>query len=154
MTQLDKKDTAILAALQQNGRQSVTELAASVGLSDTPCLRRIRRLEQEGYIQGYGALLDHRKAGFEVIVYASLRLSENSDKAAERFETAVALLPEVMECSVITGSHDYLLKIVARDLLAYERFVKKSLGSLPGVAGIESTLVLKQTFSRNALPLE
>ncbi|WP_372871235.1 Lrp/AsnC family transcriptional regulator [Shewanella sp.] len=154
MTALDKKDSAILAALQQQGRQSVTELAASVGLSDTPCLRRIRRLEQEGYITGYSAQLDHRKAGFDVIVYASLRLSENSDKAAERFETAVALLPEVMECSVITGSHDYLLKIVARDLLAYERFVKKSLGGLPGIAGIESTLVLKQTFSRTALPLE
>lgn len=153
MSELDKKDLAILCALQRDGRQSVTDLAASVGLSDTPCLRRIRRLEQEGYISGYTAQLDPRKAGFEVIVYASLRLSENSFSAAERFEQAVELLPEVMECSVITGGHDYLLKIVARDLLAYERFVKKSLGSLPYVAAIESTVVLKQTFSRSALPL-
>ncbi|QYJ75174.1 MULTISPECIES: Lrp/AsnC family transcriptional regulator [Shewanella] len=154
MSQLDKKDLALLAALQRNGRQSITELAASVNLSDTPCLRRIRRLEQEGYITGYTAAINHRKAGFEVIVYASVRLSENSDRAAEQFETAVALLPEVMECSVITGAHDYLLKIVAKDLLAYERFVKKSLGSLPGVSGIESTVVLKQTFCRTALPLD
>lgn len=106
MGQLDKKDLAILAALQRNGRQSITELAASVNLSDTPCLRRIRRLEQEGYITGYSAAINHRKAGFEVIVYASVRLSENSDRAAEQFEAAVALLPEVMECSVITGAHD------------------------------------------------
>ncbi|QSX29903.1 MULTISPECIES: Lrp/AsnC family transcriptional regulator [Shewanella] len=150
---MDKKDLAIIDRLQRDGRISISELAASLNMSDTPCIRRIRKLEQDGVISGYAAQLDPHKAGFNVIVYAAIRLSENSDTAAERFETAVAKLPEVMECSVITGSHDYLLKIVARDLPAYERFVKKSLGSLPAIAGIESTLVLKQTFSRTALPL-
>lgn len=152
-TDLDKKDLSILAILQRNGRIAISELADKINLSDTPCLRRIRKLEQTGVITGYGAQLNSQAVGLNVLVYASVRLTENSDIYAELFEQAVAELDHVMECSIVTGAHDYILKIVATDLLSYESFVKKSLGSLKFIASIESTVVLKQTFTRNILPL-
>ncbi|MCE9687972.1 Lrp/AsnC family transcriptional regulator [Shewanella sp. AS16] len=151
---MDKKDLNILALLQRRGRMTMAELASGMNMSDTPCLRRVKKLEQDKVITGYSAQLDPQKLGLNVIVYAFIRLTENSDSSAELFERAMDGLEQVMECSVITGAHDYLLKIVARDLLDYESFVKKSLGSLKCIAGIESTVVLKQTFSRTALPLE
>ena len=153
MKALDSKDKQILIILQKEGRISVAELATRLNLSDTPCLRRIKRLEQDGYIQGYSARLDAQALALDVVVYASVRLTENSDSYAEQFEQQMALLDPVLECSVITGAHDYLLKIVAHNLLEYERFVKQSLGSLKCIASIESTVVLKQTFSRHQLPI-
>jgi len=92
--------------------------------------------------------------GFNAVIYVFIRLTENSNISADLFENAMKKLPEVLECSVITGSHDYLLKIIANDLLSYESFVKKSLGSLTCISSIESTVVLKQTFARGELPIE
>jgi len=151
---LDSKDLNILAILQKQGRIAISELAARLNMSDTPCLRRVRKLEQTGVISGYAAQIEPKEVGLNVVVYAFVRLTENSDHHAERFETAMQSLEQVMECSVVTGAHDYVLKIVASDLLSYESFVKKSLGSLNCIAGIESTVVLKQNFSRNTLPLK
>ena len=150
---LDKKDHQLLRLLQTHGRTSVSELATHVNLSDTPCLRRIKKLESSNVICGYHAALNPRALGLNVLVYAFVRLSQNSVGAAQMFEEQVEKLNHVLECSVISGSYDYLLKIIAADLESYESFVKHKLGSINCIANIESTVVLKQTFSKKQLPL-
>ena len=151
---LDKKDRLIVEILQRNGRISMSDLAQEVNLSDTPCLRRVKKLEQAGVIEGYQATLNRQAFNLNVLVYAFVRLSANSDKLATQFEQTVASLDQVLECSVVTGAYDYLLKIIAEDLEDYEGFVKKSLGRIDDIATIESTVVLKQSFSRNVLPIK
>ena len=153
-TNIDRKDLKILSILQGKGRIAITELATKLNMSDTPCLRRVKKLEQAGVISGYSAQINADAVGLKAMVYAYIRLTEKSNISADLFENAMKKLPEVLECSVITGSHDYLLKIIANDLLGYESFVKKSLGSLTCIASIESTVVLKQTFARGELPIE
>lgn len=154
MVKLDNKDRIILSMLQCSGRISMSELAEVVNLSDTPCLRRVKKLEQAGVIEGYSARVNRKAVGLNVLIYAFVRLTESSDTNAELFEQAMSELDFVLECSVVTGSYDYLIKIVAYDLEAYESFVKKSFGRLSFIANIESTVVLKQTFSKEGLPLE
>ena len=151
---LDKKDKFIVKRLQQDGRISMSNLAQEANLSNTPCLRRVKKLEQSGVIEGYQATLNRQAFNLNVLVYAFVRLSANSDKLATQFEHTVARLEQVLECSVVTGAYDYLLKIIAEDLEDYESFVKKSLGTIDYIATIESTVVLKQTFSRNVLPIK
>jgi DNA-binding Lrp family transcriptional regulator len=151
---LDNKDKAIVEILQRDGRISMSELAKAVNLSDTPCLRRVKKLEQAGVIEGYQATLNRQAFNLNVLVYAFVRLSANSDKLATQFEQTVSSLAQVLECSVVTGAYDYLLKIIAEDLEDYESFVKKSLGTMEYIATIESTVVLKQTFSRSTLPIK
>ena len=150
---LDKKDQQLLISLQSQARMSVSDLAGSINLSDTPCLRRIKKLEQENIITGYHAAINPKALNLNVLVYAFVRLSQNSVSAAEQFEQHVEKLPHVLECCVISGSYDYLLKIIAHDLESYETFVKHQLGSLSCIANIESTVVLKQSFSKKQLPL-
>jgi len=152
-TKLDKKDQQLLNALQDNARTSVSELAHSVSLSDTPCLRRIKKLESANVISGYHAAINPKAVELNVSVYAFVRLNQNSVAAAEQFEQQVEKLDHVLECSVISGSYDYLLKIVAADLESYESFVKHKLGSIDCIANIESTVVLKQAFTKRHLPL-
>ena len=153
-TNIDTKDLSILSILQNRGRIAISELAAKLNMSDTPCLRRVKKLEKAGVISGYSAKINPEAMGFNAMVYVFIRLTENSNISADLFENAMKKLPEVLECSVITGSHDYLLKIIANDLLGYECFVKKSLGSLTCISSIESTVVLKQTFARGERPIE
>lgn len=151
---LDKKDKIIIGSLQRNGRISMSDLAQEANLSDSPCLRRVKKLEQAGVIEGYQATLNRQALNLNVLVYAFVRLSANSDKLANKFEQIVANLEQVLECSVVTGAYDYLLKIIAQDLEDYESFVKQSLGRIDYIATIESTVVLKQTLSRNVLPIK
>ena len=151
---IDSKDLKILSILQSKGRIAISELATRLNMSDTPCLRRVKKLEKAGVISGYSAQINPEELGLNAMVYVFIRLTENSNTSADQFENAMKKLPQVLECSVITGSHDYLLKIIANDLLDYESFVKKSLGSLTCIASIESTVVLKQNFSRAELPME
>jgi len=150
---LDKKDQQLLIALQTNARMSVADLASHISLSDTPCLRRIKKLEQANIITGYHAAINPKALKLNVLVYAFVRLNQNSASAARQFEQHVEKLTHVLECSVISGSYDYLLKIIAHDLESYEQFVKHQLGSLSCIANIESTVVLKQSFSKKQLPL-
>lgn len=153
MEKLDNKDKQLLMALQSHARSSVAELASSVNLSDTPCLRRIKKLEQSQVITGYHAAINPQALSLNVLVYAFVRLNQNSASAANLFEQQVEKLPHVLECSVISGSYDYLLKIISKDLLSYESFVKHKLGTIECIANIESTVVLKQSFSKHHLPL-
>ena len=150
---LDKKDQQLLIALQANARMSVADLASHISLSDTPCLRRIKKLEQASIITGYHAAINPKALKLNVLVYAFVRLNQNSASAARQFEQHVEKLTHVLECSVISGSYDYLLKIIAHDLESYEQFVKHQLGNLSCIANIESTVVLKQSFSKKQLPL-
>lgn len=150
---LDKKDQQLLIALQANARMSVADLASHISLSDTPCLRRIKKLEQASIITGYHAAINPKALKLNVLVYAFVRLNQNSASAARQFEQHVEKLTHVLECSVISGNYDYLLKIIAHDLESYEQFVKHQLGSLSCIANIESTVVLKQSFSKKQLPL-
>lgn len=154
MSEIDKKDKDILKLLQTKGRISISDLAQQVSLSDTPCIRRVRKLEQNGVIKNYQANINRQALGLNVLVFAFVRLSANSQSLAQQFEDTVEGIDQILECSVVTGSYDYLLKIIASDLEDYENFVKKSLGVLDFIATIESTVVLKQTFSRNTLPMK
>jgi len=154
MTQdLDPIDRRLLDLLQQQGRLSNVELAERLNLSATPVARRWKRLEEQGYISGYSALIDQKRVGFGVTAYVSVRLRANEWQTAQAFEQAVKELPNVMDCSVVTGASDYMLRVVARDLEDYERFLKHELAVIDAINTIDSTIVLNRIVNRNQLPL-
>jgi Lrp/AsnC family leucine-responsive transcriptional regulator len=150
---LDDIDRKILTVLQEDGRLSNIALAERVGLSAAPCLRRVRALEQSGVILRYVALLDARAVDFAVTVFAQVRLGRPSERELEAFESAVRARPEVLECFLMSGEADYLLRIVVPDVAAYERFLKDSLTRLENVASIRSTFALRQAKYSTALPI-
>lgn len=150
---LDAIDQRILAALQGNARLSNVDLANDVGLSPSPCLRRVKALEDEGIIKGYAALVDQEAVGLPVSVFIMVSLEKQVERALEVFEEKIRALPEVMECYLMTGDSDYLLRVVTRDLQAYEVFLMKHLTKFPGVSSIKSSFALKQVVYRTALPV-
>lgn len=150
---LDRVDRQILRVLQSDGRMSNAELAETVNLTPTPCLRRVKRLEERGYIKRYVAELDRKRLGLAVSAYVFVRLQRNSTQNAQAFERAVHDLVHVEECSVLSGEYDYLLKVVAVDLEAYEGFIKNSLAAIEEVDTINTTIILKEVLSRQPLPL-
>lgn len=151
--ELDGIDRKILAALQADGRLSNVELADRVGLSPSPCLRRVRLLEEAGIIDRYVALVDQRSVGLPVSVFISIKLERQQEEDLDRFEAEVSAYPEVLECYLMTGTQDYLLRVVVADLTAYERFLKTKLTRVGNVAAIESSFALKQVKYTNVLPL-
>ena len=153
MTDLDAIDRRILTELQGNARISNAELAEAVGLSPSPCLRRVRALEAAGVIKGYAALLDAAEVGLPISVFVQVTLERQIERALEAFETAIQGRPEVMECYLMTGDADYLLRVVVSDLAAYERFLKEHLTRVSGVASIKSSFALNQVKYSTALPL-
>lgn len=150
---LDATDRKILAVLQEDGRISLSDLAARVALSPSPCLRRIRRLERTGIIARYVAVLDQAKVGLPVSVFVSIKLESQRVEALERFKKAIAKWPEVLECYLMTGPRDYLLRIVVTDLAAYEQFLKQKLTRIDGVSSIESSFALEQAKYSHTLPI-
>ncbi len=153
MTRLDAIDLRILAELQRDGRMTNQALAEKVGLSPTPCLRRVRRLEETGIIGGYVAVVDQKAVGLPVSVFISIKLERQREEDLDRFAEAVSRWPEVMECYLMTGQRDYLMRVVCADLPAYERFLKARLTRLDGIASIESSFALAQVKHTNVLPL-
>lgn len=153
-TALDQVDLDILRLLQQDGRLSNARIAEQLALSETPCWRRLRRLEAEGYIGGYQANLNRRKLGFGVLAFVQVSFSSHSGDSVERFEQAIRAIPEVLACHNITGESDYLLQIVARDLDHYAQLVDSGLRRLPGVAFIRSSLSLREVKASHQLPLQ
>jgi Lrp/AsnC family transcriptional regulator, leucine-responsive regulatory protein len=150
---LDAVDRKILVQLQANGRMSLAELADKVGLSASPCLRRVRMLEKAGVISRYVAVLDQRAVGLPVSVFVSIKLERQKQDALDRFAKAIERWPEVLECYLMTGPRDYWLRVVVPDLAAYERFVKQKLTRLEGIASIESSFALEQVKYTNVLPV-
>ncbi|MEH6753263.1 MAG: Lrp/AsnC family transcriptional regulator [Alphaproteobacteria bacterium] len=150
---LDAIDCNILNMLQEDARISNVDLSEKVHLSPSPCLRRVRRLESEGMIRAYVTLLDPAEVGLPVSVFVQVSLERQVDDALENFEREIVARPEVMECYLMTGDSDYLLRVVAPDLEAFQRFLLEHLTRIPGVASIKSSFALKQVSYRTALPL-
>ena len=150
---LDRYDRVILAALQKNGRISNVQLAAAINLSESACLRRVRALEESGMIDRYVALISQTEAGLpgNVFVHIGLHREEESELAA--FEDAVRNIPEVMECYLMTGEFDYLLRVVVSDMADFERLHKESLTRLPGVARVNSSVAIRTVQKTTELPL-
>jgi Lrp/AsnC family transcriptional regulator, leucine-responsive regulatory protein len=151
--ELDAIDRSILDVLQDDARISNVELSEKVNLSPSPCLRRVRRLESEGTIRSYVTLLDPAEVGLPVSVFVQVSLERQVDDALENFERAIVARPEVMECYLMTGDSDYLLRVVTPDLESFQRFLLDHLTRIPGVASIKSSFALKQVSYRTALPL-
>jgi Lrp/AsnC family transcriptional regulator, leucine-responsive regulatory protein len=151
--QLDSIDWKILGFLQGDARMSNVELAKAVSLSPSPCLNRVRALEEAGYISRYVTLLDALRVGLKVSVFIQVTLERQVESALERFENAIRGRPEVMECYLMTGDADYLIRVVVADIQLLEEFILKFLTKLPGVGNIKSSFALKQVKYQTALPL-
>jgi len=153
-TEIDDVDRKILTVLQTDAHTTSEQLSTLVGLSPSPCARRIRNLEAAGVIKGYVAVVDQVKVGLPVSVFASIKLERQKEEHLDRFAKAVQRWPEIVECYLMTGQQDYLLRIVVKDLAAYEAFLKRTLTRLEGVASIESSFALGQVKHAQALPIE
>ncbi|GGY24302.1 Lrp/AsnC family transcriptional regulator [Pseudoduganella albidiflava] len=153
MDDLDKFDYAILGALQVDGTLSVADLAEKVGLTSTPCWKRLKRLQDDGYLDRRVALVNRRKAGLPVTVFVSVRTSQHDEQWLARFAAAVIALPEVMEFHRMSGDVDYLLKVVTTDIDGYDRFYKKLI-RVANLTGVSSAFSMEQIKYTTALPLD
>ncbi len=149
---LDRYDRAILKLLQQDARITNASLAEKVSLSESACLRRVRALEDSGLIEGYTAVLDQQKAGYPVNVFVSITLDRQAQAGLAAFETAVRKLPELMECYLMTGDYDYLLRVVIADLADFER-LHQQLTRLPSVSRVHSSFAVRTVTRSTALPM-
>ncbi len=150
---IDDTDRRILNVLQRNGRVSNAELADQVNLSASACHRRVQRLEQDGIIRNYVAMLDPRKIGVPATIFVEITLSTQADEVLEAFEKAVARIPDVLECHLMAGSADYILKVVAENTDDFARIHRQYLTRLPVVAQMQSSFSLRTVFKTTALPL-
>ncbi|ATG92328.1 Lrp/AsnC family transcriptional regulator [Methylomonas koyamae] len=149
--ELDRYDRQILEILQTDGRISNQELADRIGLSPSPCLRRVRALEEAGLIVGYRALLDAKALGLSLTALIQISMDQHTPERFATFETAVAEIPEVMECLLITGqAADYQLKVAVKDLDAYQELLLKRITGIPGVSGVHSSFVLRRVVDKTA----
>ena len=152
---LDRTDRKILRAMQQHGRISNLELAELVGLSPTPCSRRVKRLEDSGLISAHVTLLNQSMLGLKLTAYIGISMDRHTPDRFEAFEAEVTKYPEVMECSVVTGqTFDYQLKAVVPDMEYYEKFLLGRLTRIPGVTGVHSSFQLRRVVQRTNLPLD
>jgi len=151
---LTETDARILELLQENARISNVSLARRVKLSPSACLRRVRALEEAGFVRGHVTLLDPMRLGLGVSVFIQVSLEKKDETSLKRFERAIAPRPEVMECYLMTGDSDYLLRVVVPDVAAFERFLMEHVTKIPGIAMIKSSFTLKQVKYTTALPLE
>ena len=152
-TELDRIDRHILEALQKRGRMSNAELSEQVNLSQSACHRRVQHLEKAGYIQDYVALLDPRKIGRPSTIFVEITLAGQADEVLEAFEREVAKVPDVLECHLMAGTADYLLKVVAQDTDHFAQIHRRYLARLPGVAQMHSSFALRTVFKTTALPV-
>ncbi len=151
---MDDIDRKILSLLQRNARMTNAELADRVGLSPAPCLRRVRALEEAGIIRQHATLVDPASVNLGVTVFVQISLDLQVQNRLDRFESAITQRPEVLECYLMTGDSDYLLRVVVPDVHAYEQFLKETLTRIEGVAGIKSSFALREVRYSTALPLE
>ncbi len=151
---LNKYDRLILEQLQQNGRMSNQELAEAINLSPSPCLRRVRQLEEQGLIEGYVAQVNARKLGLTLVAFVQISMDRHTPERFALLETTLAQFPEVLECHLITGQQaDYLVKVIVADMDAYQQFLLQKLTRIDGVSGVHSSFVLKSPINTRALPI-
>jgi Lrp/AsnC family leucine-responsive transcriptional regulator len=150
---MDSIDRKLLAALQKRGRMSNAELSEKVNLSPSACHRRVQRLETDGYIRDYVALLDARKLGMPTTVFVEITLQGQADEVLDAFEKSVARIPAVLECHLMAGTADYLLKVVAEDTEDFARIHRQYLARLPGVGQMQSSFALRTVCNTTALPV-
>jgi Lrp/AsnC family leucine-responsive transcriptional regulator len=150
---LDAIDCRIIEALQKHGRLTNVELADRVGLSPSPCLRRVRRLEQEGYIDGYRAVLGRTRVGLGLTVFLGVKIDGNADPRCTPLEEAIVGMPEIIACHMVSGDVDYLLEVVVPDLEHYQRFLLDRLLELPIIKEVRSTIAIQTLKAGAALPL-
>ena len=150
MDDLDKK---IVFELQKNGRSSNFEIAEKVGLSPSPCLRRIKNLEKKKVISGYTAIVDEELFGYPVTAFVSVRLENQTDGTLKKFEEGISTLVEVVDCWLVTGNRDYLLRVVAENLKTYEKFMREDLTKIKGIASIETNFALGSVKTKQPLPI-
>ena len=151
---LDKIDRSILRALQKDGRLANVELARRVGLSATPCLERVKRLESKGYIRGYAAVLAPEKLDAGLLVFVEIRLSRTSPDVFKDFKRAVVDLPQVLECHLVSGDFDYLVKARVADMLAYRELLGETLLTLPGVSGSRTYVVMEEVKETSIIEIK
>ncbi|MBL4613733.1 MAG: Lrp/AsnC family transcriptional regulator [Magnetovibrio sp.] len=149
---MDAIDHNIIRHLQLNARLTNQELADKINLSPSPCLRRVRNLEKSGVLTGYTAIVDQEKYGLPINVFVNIRLEKQSNEAIQAFEDGIQELDEVIECYLMTGSRDYMLRVVSQNLKTYEAFIREKLTTLPGIAGIESSFAFGQVKRNTSLP--
>ena len=150
---LDDKDRALLAALQRDSRQTVQQLAAAVGLSATPCWKRVKDMEAAGVIRGYGATVDRESVGLALCVLAEVNLTQHTESTVREFERAVAACPQIVSCYSTTGAADYSIKVLVEDIKSYEAFLHDTAFKLPGVTHIRSSVVLKEVKAAAGVPI-
>ncbi|AKO96028.1 MAG: Lrp/AsnC family transcriptional regulator [Marinovum algicola] len=150
---MDATDAKIVQALQRDGRQRLADLSETVGLSATPLARRIARLEESGVITGYSARVDQEKLGLPLNAFIFVELEHQSRDAVAAFETALRRFDEVMECYLMTGTRDVLIRVVARDLAAFDRFLEDGLMQVPGIRNMRSSFALRTMIRRDVLPM-
>lgn len=152
--EFDRYDRRILEVLQQDGRISNQELAERIGLSPSPCLRRVRALEDAGVIAGYRAVLDARQLGLTLLALIHISMDRHTPERFANFEEKVAALPEVLECLLITGQDaDYQLKVIVRDMDAYQALLLNRITRIQGVSGVHSSFVMRRVVDKTALPI-
>jgi len=151
--ELSETDRRILRVLQEDGRMTVQAIAERVGLSASPCLRRIRQMEDSGVISAYSAVVDQSRIGLPVSVFISIKLERQRATELDRFAKAISVWPEVMECYLMTGQQDFLVRVVCADLSTYETFLRNRLTQIEGVKSIESSFALGQVKYSRVLPL-
>ncbi|MEM7067352.1 MAG: Lrp/AsnC family transcriptional regulator [Pseudomonadota bacterium] len=149
---LDEKDRKILSTLVEDGRASVETVAEAIGLSPTPTRRRIQQMEESGVISGYSANIDAEKLGLELAIYAFVKLQKRDRDTIAKFESEVSKIPEVLTCDLITGAHDYLLYMRLPAMKHYNRFLRHVLAELPGVFGIETSVIIGNVKNSSQLP--
>ena len=151
---LDRYDKRILATLQQDGRISNQDLAEAIGLSPSPCLRRVRALEEAGLITGYRAHLDPNKLGLSLMALVHISMDRHTPERFDNFEAKVSALPEVLECLLITGQDaDYQVKVVVKDMQAYQELLLNKITRIEGVSGVHSSFVMRRVVDKTALPV-
>lgn len=150
---LDDSEKRILSELQKDGRLSNVDLARKVGLSDSPCLRRVKQLESSGVIERYSAVLDHKKVGLDLVAYIQVHLDQRTEAMTRQFNEAVMAEPAITECYALSGNYDFLIKVVARDFDEYSDFAMKRLLRFPGVKDITSGFIMETVKDGTPLPL-
>jgi len=153
--QMDRYDSQILRLLQENGRLSNQELADRIGLSPSPCLRRVRALEEAGIIAGYRAMVDAKALGLSLMALIHISMDQHTPERFEGFESAIKDIPDILECLLITGqAADYQLKAVVKDMDAFQELLLNRVTRIPGVTGVHSSFVLRQVVNKTALPIK